>query len=397
MLKVKDKTIERLSKKDLFGKKVLLRLDFNVPIENGEVKETFRIDSSLPTINYLVERGAIVMILAHLGSAQASLAPVAKYLNTKIRTTFIGSVQEFRFLSEAGAGDVFLLENLRHDPREEKGEISFAKELASLGDVYVDDAFSVAHRSHASIIGLPKLLPSYFGLLFVREVEKLSQAFKASKPFVLIIGGAKFETKVPLIKKFLLKADDVFIGGAIANSFLKQQGFLVGDSLVDDKVKGLASLLKFKKIHVPVDVAGENKGTIFAKAPADVRAGDVILDVGPETVVELKEAISRAKFVLWNGPLGNFERGFARATLDVAQALAGSDAFSIVGGGDTVAAISHLGLSEKIGFVSTGGGAMLDFLSSGTLPGIKAVLGSRKKLSKKKPVTPKKASKKARK
>jgi 3-phosphoglycerate kinase len=381
MIKVGGRALAKLKSRDLCGRRVLLRLDLNVPIEHGEVKETFRLDQSLPTIKMLSDAGATVIILAHLGSAGASLAPVARYLNSKIRTTFLTNAEDFKYLNDAPAGSVFLLENLRQDPREEKNSIDFARELAAMGDLYVNEAFSVSHREHASVSALPKLLPSYFGPLFVREVEQLSRAFGTASPFVLIIGGAKFSTKIPLVKKFLTKADEIFVGGAIANSFFKQQGLTIGRSLVDDKLRGLGSYLKIKKFHLPLDVAGENKGMIFAKAPTEVKKDDVILDVGPETVLMIKEAIAKAKFVLWNGPLGNFERGFGRATLDVAQALAASKAFSIVGGGDTIAAISHLGLGDKIGFLSTGGGAMLDFLATGNLPGIKAVLSSKKKLT----------------
>lgn len=381
MLKLKNKLITKLTKKELVGRRVLLRLDLNVPIEHGQVVETFRLEQSLPTLNYLVARGAIVIILAHLGSAQQSLAPVARYLKNKVNLTFVSSPSEFKYLASAKAGDVFLLENIRRDAREEKGEMSLARELATLGDLYVNDAFSVSHRAHVSVTGLPKLLPSYFGLLFEREVLELAKAFQPAHPFVLIIGGAKFKTKVPLLKKFLPLADQIFVGGAIANSFLKQKGYNIGRSLTDNKLIGLAQYLKISKFHIPVDVAGEGRGGLhFAKHPEEVKAGEVILDIGPETVMMIKEAIRSAKFVLWNGPLGNFERGFARATMDVAQALAASGAYSIVGGGDTVAAISHLGLESKINFISTGGGAMLDFLATGTLPGIKAVLASNKKL-----------------
>ncbi|MDP3051999.1 MAG: phosphoglycerate kinase, partial [bacterium] len=261
-------------------------------------------------------------------------------------------------------GDIVMLENLRIDKGEEKNNETFAKKLADFGDIYVNEAFSVSHRNHASITGIPKYLPSYAGLLFESEVENLSRAFYPKHPFLLILGGVKFGSKLGVLKRFIKIADKIFIGGALANIFFKLKGIDIGESLFDKKV----SVKKYfgnRKIVLPVDFK-KNDGAI--------------LDIGPKTIKELINLIRRAKFILWNGPLGNFEiRDFAKGTEAAAKAIASSNVVSVIGGGDTAAAVIKMRLTFiQKSFISTGGGAMLEFLAKGTLPGIEALLKSKK-------------------
>lgn len=320
----------------LSGKRVLVRVDWNVPIENGVVVDDFRIRRSLPTIEFLQNAGAKVIMATHLEPEEASLEPLQRFVPN-------------------GAE---LLPNLRSNPGEKANDVSFAKELASLADIFVNEAFSASHREHASIVGVPKLLPSFAGIEFVKEVESLSKAFEPEHPFVLILGGAKFETKLPLLKRFLDSADTALVGGALANDFWKSAGIDVGDSLVSNVDLGLKNLLGSGKIILPADTTLE---------------GDRIVDAGSKTIEAWKEKIDSAKFILWNGPLGEYEKGYKKYTLELAKAVATSGAKTIVGGADTLAAIMELDIFDRFGFVSTGGGAMLDFLSTGTLPGIKAL------------------------
>ena len=278
-------------------------------------------------------------------------------------------------LASQKEGEVVLLENLRRDPREKTNDESFGKELASLADLYVNEAFPVSHRPHASVVGIPKFLPSFAGLRFAQEVKYLSAAFNPPKPFLFILGGAKFETKLPLIKKFITVADYVYVGGALANDLFKAKSLPVGDSKVSGAVD-LSEIVESKKIILPSDVIVQNGNDIAEKLPTEVGAGDKIFDAGPKSVNDLRLLLQKSAFVLWNGPLGNFELGFKEATIELAKLISESDTTSLIGGADTIAAISELHLEEKFGFISTGGGAMLDFLASGTLPGITALENS---------------------
>lgn len=346
--------------KNLKGKKVILRVDFNVPIKNGRIEDDFRIKKSLPTIKYLLERGANILLITHLGKdGSESLAPVEKH---------------FFKLSKAPKSRVEFFDNIRKYSGEESNDPKFARELAALGDIYVNDAFSVSHRTHASVVGIPKYLPSYAGLQLEEEIKNLSVPFKKPKrPFLFILGGAKFSTKAPLIKKYLRSADYVFIGGALLNDFLKAKGFEVGKSLTDDRDYGLGKIVNNKKIILATDVLVERAGKALNVAVSDVGKGDTIIDIGRESTETLSEYAKRAKLILWNGPLGRYESGGAKATRAVLRAVAKSQAQSFIGGGDTVALISEMKMEKKFTFVSTGGGATLDFLSAGTLPGIKAL------------------------
>ena len=299
---------------NLKGKRVLVRVDWNVPLENGKVVDDFRIKKSLPTLEYLENAGAKVIIATHLESENTSIRPFKMYVPKGMK----------------------LLKNLRDNPGEESNSEEFAKELASGADIYVNEAFSASHREHASIVGVPKFLPSFIGLQFALEIKELSKAFYPKKPFLFILGGAKFETKLPLVEKFLDIADLIFIGGTNATT------------------AATMPIAKDSKIIFP--------------------CGDIAaLDVDDETILLLKEKIEESEFILWNGPLGNYEKGYKKGTLELAKILAESNKDVIVGGGDTLAAIKELNLLDKFSFVSTGGAAMLDFLVTGTLPGIEAL------------------------
>ena len=365
--------------KSLSGMRVLVRVDFNVPIVDGKVVDDFRIKKALPTIEYLQKKGAVVILLAHLGEdGKESLQPVAlklkKYVpNLNFVKTSIFSDETEVILKGLKKGSVVLLENIRREVGEKKNAPSFGRAMSRFGDVYVNDAFSVSHRPHASIIGITKYLPGYAGFQLEEEVKNLSESFNPTHPFLFILGGAKFETKIPLVKKFIGNADTVFIGGAIANDFFQARGYNIGTSLVGASNFQLPSLMKHKNLILPRDVdVVKGKAHRFTK-PDDVGNDESIVDIGPATVEMLKPLIEKAKFILWNGPLGKFGANSKSATEQVIKLIAKSGARSIVGGGDTVVYISKLKLESKFGFVSTGGGATLDFLAKGTLPGIKAL------------------------
>lgn len=371
--------------KNLKGKRVVLRLDFNVPIRNGKIVETMRIDRAMPTVEYLVKKKARVIILSHLGKdASMSLKPIVRYLS---KTMDVGFVPDFR--TEAARkvvdglpeGGVVVFENLRLDDRETANDPAFAKYLASFGDIYVNDAFAVSHRAHASVVGITKYLPSYAGFLIADEVKHLSLALDPKHPFFFILGGAKFETKEPLLKKFLKLADHVLVGGVLANDFLRDVGFEVGESLVDTYRAKLTTLLKKGKIILPTDVVVKNTQTkkTSVRNASEVALRESIMDVGPETIKSLAPVIKKAKLIIWNGPLGYYEGGFDKGTVALLKMIAESKATSIIGGGDTAAVVEKLGLNKKLSFVSTGGGATLDFLADGKLPGIEAILKCKKR------------------
>lgn len=377
---------------DLKGKRVLLRLDLNVPIAKGKVADPFRITAAIPTITLLRDAGAKIIIISHIEgkagakkpakgtkaakAAVSSLQPIADYFaEKKIPVKFVPKyfvTASQKVLNEMKDGDVVLFENVRGNKGEQENDPKFAAKLAAMGDVYVNEAFPVSHRKHASIVGVPKLLPSYAGPVFMREVKNLSQAFKPEKPFLFILGGAKFDTKMPLIQKFMPLADFIFVAGALANNFYKELGFEVGKSTVSDGTFNLRELLETKKVFIPTDVVTETHRTKLAHK---LTKDEKILDAGPQSLVQLADLVKKSKFILWNGPLGNYEDGFSEGTKKLAEIISRANAKSVVGGGDTVAAIQSLGLLDKFSFVSTGGGAMLDFLANETLPGIEAMEG----------------------
>jgi len=384
------KTIDKANIKA--GTRVLLRADFNVAIQNGKVVDDFRIRKTLQTLDFLKKKGANVVIVSHIENAagvegKPTLMPVVEVLNKLgFPCDFAETIEEAAKISlkktDQSVASFILLENIRNYPGEALNDPAFAKQLATLGDIYVNDAFSVSHRAHASIVGVPKLLPHFAGFQLALEVENLSRAFNPSHPFFFILGGAKFNTKLPLVEKFLDKADTIFIGGALSNDFFKAKGYEVGRSMVSTSKIDFDGLLSNKKIILPSDIVADSTGAQRILAPDKVSKNEKILDAGPETLAILKEKINTARFILWNGPLGNYENGYKEPTHELARMIAlatQKGAESIVGGGDTLAAIAELkqssgeSLEDAFTFVSTGGGAMLDFLAKGTLPGILAL------------------------
>ncbi len=358
---------------DVKGKRVLVRADFNVPVEDGKVIDDYRIVHTLPLIDMLIARGAQVLLVSHIESEQATLQPIYAYLQKKYAVAFVKEyfpqTPDWQNLQEY---QCVLFENLRNHPGEKENDERFAKHLATFGDLYINEAFSVSHREHASIVGVPQYLKGYAGPRLTKEVAMLTKVFNPPHPFLFVLGGAKFETKMPLLKKFYALADVLFIGGALANDFLKAKGLPVGVSLVSDAVPDL-SFFSDEKIVLPIDVVVRGPDGVRTVLTSDVRGDEAILDVGPETLRMIERHISSSELIVWNGPLGNYEEGFGDATEALAVSVGRSSAQSIVGGGDTVAAIMKKENSDDFTFISTGGGAMLDFLANETLPGIEVL------------------------
>ncbi len=360
--------------KGLRGQRVLLRLDLNVPILNGQVREAYRVERAAQTLSFLRAQGARTCIIGHIESKETqSLRPVFDYLASRIPLVFAETTAAAReALAEMREGEFVLLQNLRMWEGEKQNADALARELASLGDLFVNEAFSASHRAHASTVGAPRHLPHYAGFLFAEEVAHLSRAFSPARPALCIIGGAKFETKIPLITKFLSIADSVYLCGALANDIYRARGYETGISLVSVSPPE-AAMATDPKLIVPADIVVQKGNERKAKSADTVAKDEKIVDAGPEALSDLAALVEKARFVLWNGPLGEYESGFDAGTIALAQMLAESDAEVIIGGGDSLAVVSKLGLLERFSFVSTGGGAMLQFLADGTLPGIEAL------------------------
>jgi len=365
---------------DLKGVTILVRCSFDVPIAQGVVTDPLRLETGLPTIEYLQHKGARVVLMGHVGRDPGNSArPVYEYLKTRIPVSFTEDIAGPRAREAVHAlkdGEALVIENLRRDGGEKGNDDTFARNLAALGDIYVNDAFTNAHRKHASMVGVPKYIPGYAGLQFMAEVEGLTPALSPESPSLAVIGGAKFETKAALVHTLLDKYDKLFIGGAIVNDFFKAKGLEVGKSLVSDPER-VRPLLGNSKIILATDVVVENPNGIETKAVEDVTENDFIYDIGPASIEALRPVIEKSRTVLWNGPMGNFEKGFKQQTDELAKLISQSSGKTIVGGGDTLASIQSLGLMNRYSFVSTAGGAMLDFLANGTLPGIDALENSR--------------------
>jgi phosphoglycerate kinase len=378
---------------DVEGKRVLVRVDFNVPLDQGEVADDTRIRAALPTIQYLIEQGSRVILMSHLGRPKGKareelrLSPVAERLAELLDRPVVMAVdcvgQEVRTaVDRLSPGDVLLLENLRFHPGEEANDPEFVSRLASLGEVYVNDAFGTAHRAHASTEGVAHRLPAVAGFLMEKELNFLSKALESPEhPFVAILGGAKISDKIGVVDNLLGKVDALLIGGGMANTFLKAQGHQVGQSLVEDESLSLARELLDKagrKLVLPVDVVVADKFDAEAQSQIvsveEVPAEWRILDIGPATVERFAQELYTAKTVVWNGTMGvaEFPR-FAAGTQAIIEMLAESQATTIVGGGDTAAAVQQAGLVEKMTHVSTGGGASLEFLEGKVLPGVAAL------------------------
>ena len=381
------------------GKKVLLRCDFNVPQDKatGAIKDDKRIRAALPTIRYLLDNGAAVIACSHLGKPKGewksslTLAPVAERLAELLEkpVIFASDIIGEDAHSKAAAlkpGEIMLLENLRFDPREEKNDSSFAKELADMAELYVSDAFGTVHRAHASTAGVADYLPAVSGFLIAKELEIMGKALEdPARPFVAILGGAKVSDKIAVIENLLGKTDKIIIGGGMAYTFIKAMGYEVGTSLLEaDKVDFAKEMIERAKTNgveflLPVDTVVGDKFAADAEAKTvgidAIPDGWMGLDIGEKTIELYKAAIAGAGTVVWNGPMGVFEFDrFAEGTRAVAAAVANSGAVSIVGGGDSAAAIEQLGFADKITHISTGGGASLEFLEGKALPGVVCLL-----------------------
>jgi len=378
--------------KNLKNKIVLLRADFNVPLtSNGRVAEDLKIRETIPTIKYLLAKKAKVVILSHLGRPKGKI--VAKYSNRPIALK-LGQIlakkvafcpetigpQALRAVRCLKAGQVLMLENVRFNKAEEKVDLKYAKSLAALGDVYVNDAFAVSHRAQNSLTGITKFLSAFAGLLMEKEVRHLSQVLESkAKPKIAIIGGAKLETKVKVIKNLLKNMDYVLLGGAIANNFLKALNYEVGRSLIDAESLKTAAALINDKLRLPVDVVVASKISASAKAQVklidEVKPSDIILDLGQVTVKNYSALIKSARLVVWNGPLGYFEISrYKRASQKILQAISQTKAYKVIGGGETIQLIQNSKFKIQNSFISTGGGAMLEFLAGKIPPGIKPLI-----------------------
>jgi phosphoglycerate kinase len=363
--------IKSVADADVKGKRVLVHTDFDVPLQDGTVANDARIRAALPTIELLRKNGAQkIILISKLGRPggkvveELRMAPVGKRLAELIDTTGIE-----------------LRENLRFDPREEANDDSFAKELAALGDIFVNEAFADSHRAHASVVGIPKFLPSFAGLRFMEEITRLSDALTPPTGALAIIGGAKFETKIPLIQKLLGAYAQVLLGGALQNDVLRARGFPVGASLTS-QVGVPVEVASSERLVVPTDAVMRETDANAERTTfiSDIRVEEAIVDIGPQTAAAWAQKIKQAPFVLWNGPMGIYEDGFVDGTDTLAEAVALRAAsgqlpqfHAVIGGGDTEAALAKFTFDTKKVFTSTGGGAMLEFLTAGTLPGIEAL------------------------
>lgn len=377
------KLLKSLNREDLAGKKVFLRLDLNVPVSEGKIIDKERILRAKPTVDYLLKNGALVIIASHFGRPEGKFDSnySLRFLAPELSKIFCIEVV-FNDLNSLGSNKIALLENLRFDPREEINSEEFAKELASLADIYVNDAFSCSHRAHASVCAITKFLPSYGGLLLEEEISYLDQALSSKlSPSVVIVAGKKVSTKFEILNFLVKSADTLIIGGAMANTFLKALGHEVGNSYYESDFLDLARDFykrNKKKIYLPNDFAVEQNNQVINKSINELSEDDVIYDLGSNSVSEIETILKNAKLVLWNGPLGFYEDSrFIKATKLVARTIAhltkANKITSIAGGGDIVAALELCGLKDSFTYVSTAGGAFLEYLEGKSLPALRAL------------------------
>lgn len=368
----------------LEGRVVLLRIDVNVSLnKNGEVDsgENWRIIKAYPTIEFLCKAGAKVLIISHIGRLpEESLRPVYELMKDQIPMTFATSFDKNTLtdeLTKLAPGSALMFENLRAYDGETENNADFLKSLVEASDIYVNDAFSVSHRAHASVHAVTKLLPSYFGLQMIDEVQNLSRALDTEQGNVktLVMGGAKFGTKLDLLKKLHSSFSYILMGGALANVFLKARGFQIGASFVDESVD-ITDIQNSEKIIVPIDVVDQHGDVVLVD---QVESQDVILDIGHQTEQLFDHIIKASDMIVWNGPMGKYEDGYVSGSQSVSESIGASNSFSVTGGGDTAAVILQSEQMNNFDFVSTGGGAMLDFLLQGSLPGIDAILETKEK------------------
>ncbi len=386
--------LKSIKEADVANKHVIVRCGFDVPFnDDGNIANDERISECLATLKYLVNQNAKVIIISHNGRPKGKIIPklsmdkiaerLEKLLGQEIKKLSDCIGQDVREVASGlQEGQVLLLENLRFHIEEEAGDSKFAKELAMLGDIYVNEAFANSHRKHASMVGIPKYLPSFAGFRLEKEIETLSEVMDDPKrPLVVVIGGAKISDKIKVIKKFLKVADQVMVGGALANTILKAKGISIGKSIVEDSMINFAKelLLTDTNFHIPLDVVVANRidkdALTEMKAVGNVSEQEYILDIGPDTIKLYERIIKDAKTVIWGGPMGFFEyKAFAEGTNKIAKSIGNSEAMSIVGGGDTIDALDKAGCKDKISFISTGGGAMLKYLEAETLPAIEPLI-----------------------
>ncbi len=366
------KNVESLS-----GKKVLLRIDVNISIGNNGIidpGEDWRIVKSLRTIEFLRDSGASVIILSHIGrDKKETLKTVFDYMNNILTLGFIPSYDSKtikHYISNMGKGSIVMMENVRQFEEEIRNDTSYLKDIIDLCDIYVNDAFSVSHREHASVNAVTKTMPSYFGLQFVNEINHLTEFLSHKDGIkILLLGGAKFGTKLMLLENMLPRLDYVLLGGALANVFLKARGFNIGKSFCDEI--DISHIINNEKIILPIDYIDEHGDVASID---DVGDENTILDIGPDTIELFEKIISHSSSVMWNGPMGKYEDGYTEGSIQIAKTISYLDIYSLIGGGDTTTLIVENNLEDAFSFISTGGGAMLEFLVKGTLPGIEVIL-----------------------
>ncbi len=383
---------------DIYNKHVMMRVDFNVPVVNGEVQDDTRIRTALPTLVYLIESGAKTILTTHLGRPggkvvdELKLDPVAKraseILEKEIKKVdgLVGEEVE-SVVNEMKPGDVIMLENTRFSRDEKNNQGTLANDLSKLADIFVQESFAVAHRASASNVGVPQYLPSFAGLLLEKEMKELTEVLeKPAHPFVVLLGGAKIETKIPVLQNLIKHADKVLVGGALVNTFLQAKGFEICDSLVDpDYGEQALEYMEQENVITPVDwIVGVKDGSTSRVATINdplkeiCKPSEAIYDIGPETIKKYKDEIGNAKLIVWNGAMGLFEQApYEKGTNEIADAISKASkdgAHTVIGGGETILSVGNLGLLDSISHVSTGGGAMLEVLAGNELPGVK-VLG----------------------